>query len=532
MIGPGSRQTSLKGDANEDSVTLELNGETYTRTLRRRGGTVTFDGDPYLDDPGLANLFAFILEGNEARWAVARDGDLREIIMRPIDTDSIDTKIRECKREREELESEIKRLDSLERDLSDLEADRHEKVAELETAQDELASAREEIDELDVGVDKSRTRRQEIEEAFQQVRDARSKLDDLEFDLEAKRSTLAKMHSEREELRETIEAAEAPEKDPDRLAGRIGELQRRKRSLDDDINQPGSVIGFNEDMVDSSGINIEGDAPSDSPTATLIRDEQATCWTCGSAVESGQNEATLDRLRELRSAKLDERNEVRAEIQQLTDEQSAIREAQREIERATDQLASVEAEIESTESRGDDLGAQIKAKRETMREREKAAESINVEGYDEALQLRREANGIERLEDKIDDIDAKIDEREATLKRREKLRADREAIADRLIGLRTRVNCIEENAVEEFNDNMATVLNTLEYENLDRIWIERQEAEVREGRRKVTQTRFDLHIVRSSPDGTAYEDTVDHFSESERFTPEFTISVRERAVFR
>jgi len=39
---------------------------------------------------------------------------------------------------------------------------------------------------------------------------------------------------------------------------------------------------------------------------------------------------------------------------------------------------------------------------------------------------------------------------------------------------------------------------------------------VREGRRKVTRTRFDLHIVRSSPDGTAYEDTVDHLSESER----------------
>ena len=39
---------------------------------------------------------------------------------------------------------------------------------------------------------------------------------------------------------------------------------------------------------------------------------------------------------------------------------------------------------------------------------------------------------------------------------------------------------------------------------------------MREGRRKVTRTRFDLHIVRSSPDGTAYEDTVDHLSESER----------------
>jgi hypothetical protein len=63
---------------------------------------------------------------------------------------------------------------------------------------------------------------------------------------------------------------------------------------------------------------------------------------------------------------------------------------------------------------------------------------------------------------------------------------------------------------------METVLNILEYENFDRIWIERRETEVREGRQKVTQARFDLHIVRSSADGTAYEDTVDHLSGSER----------------
>jgi uncharacterized protein YhaN len=32
----------------------------------------------------------------------------------------------------------------------------------------------------------------------------------------------------------------------------------------------------------------------------------------------------------------------------------------------------------------------------------------------------------------------------------------------------------------------------------------------------VTKNSFDLHIIRSTDDGTAYEDTVDHLSESER----------------
>ena len=43
------------------------------------------------DDPELADLFAFLLESNEARQAVARGDDLRETIMRPIDTDEIES---------------------------------------------------------------------------------------------------------------------------------------------------------------------------------------------------------------------------------------------------------------------------------------------------------------------------------------------------------------------------------------------------------------------------------------------------------
>jgi len=520
MAGLGSRQSSLKGDAEEGEVALELGDETYTRTLQRRGDSVAFGGDPYLNDPELADLFAFLLENNEARQAVARGDDLREIIMRPIDTDSIDAEIRECKRERDDLETEIEKLDSLERDLPNLEADRREKVEELEAAEEDLQSVREKLDDLDTGVEESRTRKQEMEEAFQRVRDARSALDDLEFDLETERSTLAELKSEREELRETVEEAEDPDENPDRLAGRIDELRRRKRSLDDDVNELGSVIGFNEDMVDGSGIDIDGEPTTDEPTDALTAGDQTVCWTCGSEVETDQIEATLDRLRELRSDKLDERNEIRAEIQELTDEQSAIREAQREIERAKERLDAVETEIESTESRIADLEDRIASKREEIEELEADAESIDVDGYDEALELHREANGIElrieRIEDKIDEIDDEIDEREAAIERREDLKAEREELADRLTELRTRVDRIEENAVEEFNEHMGTVLDILEYENLDRIWIERRETEVREGRRKVMRTRFDLHIVRSSPDGTAYEDTVDHLSESER----------------
>lgn len=63
---------------------------------------------------------------------------------------------------------------------------------------------------------------------------------------------------------------------------------------------------------------------------------------------------------------------------------------------------------------------------------------------------------------------------------------------------------------------MDSVLEILEYGNLERIWLERVKREVREGRRKVTKSIFELHIVRQTESGATYEDTIDHLSESER----------------
>lgn len=96
------------------------------------------------------------------------------------------------------------------------------------------------------------------------------------------------------------------------------------------------------------------------------------------------------------------------------------------------------------------------------------------------------------------------------------MEAERAEIQEELTDFRTRVDRLEENAVEDFNEHMDEVLDQLAYENLDRIWIERVQREVREGRRKNIKAFFELHVVRSTPLGTTYEDTIDHLSESER----------------
>jgi len=93
MAGLGSDQATIKADSEEADIELTIGETIYTRRFTRHNGTIVSDGDPYLDDPTLAELFAFLLEQNDARQAVARGDDLREIIMRPVDTARIESQI-------------------------------------------------------------------------------------------------------------------------------------------------------------------------------------------------------------------------------------------------------------------------------------------------------------------------------------------------------------------------------------------------------------------------------------------------------
>ncbi len=524
MAGLGSKRSTLKGDATEGSATLTIDDETYTRTLTRTDSGVVFGGDPYLDDPEIANLFAFLLDNNEARRAVARGNDLRDVIMRPIDTDSIEVDIEAATRERDDLEARIEELDGLEQELPELEAKRRETKSELADAREKLEAKTAELDALDAGVEESRTRKQDFEAAFERVRDGQAKLEDLEFDLETERSTIERLESEREELEAALEDLDESSEKIDTLGGHLKRLRERERSLKEAIGKLGSVIDFNQEMLDGGRLDIDHAAGStagdDDPTTELVADTETTCWTCGSTAETDQIENTLDRLQELRSDELKERNMVRSKIDDLTDERSSLQTQQSKRQRTERRIQEIETEIETAHNRVSELEEQIADQKETVEELESAAESIKVEHHEETLELHRETNSIElrieQLESEIESIDDEITDREEAIAAREDLVAEREAITDELADLRTRVDRIEQEAVEAFNDHMSTVLDILAYDNLDRIWIERREVEVREGRQKVNRTRFNLHTVRTTVDGSAYEDSIEHLSESER----------------
>ncbi|WP_066412960.1 archaea-specific SMC-related protein [Halorubrum aethiopicum] len=531
MAGLGSTRPSLKGDADEGEVTIDVDGETYSRTLTRRDGRVVFEGEPYLEDPTAADLFAFLLGDNEARLAVARGEDLREVIMRPIDVDAIEAEIAERTRERDAIDERLSELEGIEAELPRLESRRTTLRERLEEKRTELEEVEEAIERADADLEESRERREEIDDAFETVRRARAELEDLRFERSTEEATVEELESERAELEEELEAVDAPETDPDRIDDRVDDLRERKRELDDTLGELRSVINFNEEMLAGDELDADlagdggdgsvGDGSERDVTDALVADgDRTVCWSCGSRVERTAIEETIERLRSLHEEKLSDRNELQSRIDELSERRSAVVERTRAIERAEGRLSEVASELEECRDRIEELETAIDEKRAEIEELEAAARDAGGPDYDEVIALHRDATEleleIEGIEADLEEVDAEIDDAEATIAERDRLEDEREALTEELVDLRTRVDRIEADAVESFNEHMAAVLDILEYDNIERIWIERRERDDAGGRRETARTESELHVVRSDDEGASYQDSVAHLSESER----------------
>jgi DNA repair exonuclease SbcCD ATPase subunit len=525
MAALGSDNVSMKGDAEEAHVELDIGGETYTRTLQRRNGTVQTSGDPYLDDPTVADLFAFLLESNEARRAVVTDADLRDLIMRPVDTDEIQAEIDRLVEKRQELSEEIDELDSLKDRLPSLEEKRTRLRNQIEETTSELEALEEQIESKDADVEQSREEQAELEAKLEELRETRSDLEDVRYELETEEDSLQSLRTEKQDIgAEYEELPETPAGDLEEIESRIDTLRTRKQGLESELNELQSVIGFNQEMLEESGDEVsdalrDGDGGA-GVTDELLPDDSVTCWTCGSEVDAAQIESTIEKLRSLSQDTVSEINDIDDELEELKGKRRDRKDQQRRRERLDRRERELEDEIEETETRIERLSERREELREEIESVEAEIEELEDDSYEEVLDLHKEANQLEydlgTLENDLERVEDNIQTIEERLEEETDLETRKEEVSEEIQELRTKIERIEGQAIEAFNEHMETVLDLLEYDNLARIWLERTEKQVREGRRKVTKSVFDLHIIRQTESGTTYEDTVDHLSESER----------------
>jgi chromosome segregation ATPase len=448
--------------------------------------------------------------------------------MRPIDTDAIRTEIDQLEDERRQLDDQLDKLDTLKQDLPDLEAERQRLDSQIDEKRDELSAKEAELDAADRDVDETREEKAALEDTLDELRQTRSDLEDVRYSIDTHEESLDALRTERAELEDEYEdLPDAPAGEQSELDHQIEQLRDQEDTLETELSELQSIIQFNEDMLDGEEIG-RLDTLSDSPEAEteepvtdqLLTDETVTCWTCGTNVETEQIEATLDRLRALRQETVSDVNAVDEELDELIAERNALEDKQQQRVQLERRLDQIESELDDRETTLNDFTDERDALTDDIEELEDDVEQLENQDYTELLDLHKEANQLEfelgRLESDREDINDEIAAIEDRLEERDQLEDQRAEIQSDLEDLRTRIERIEIEAVEEFNEHMETVLDLLDYENIERIWIERTEQTVREGRRKVDKSVFELHVVRTTRSGTAYEDTIEHLSESER----------------
>jgi len=519
----GSDGVSLKADADVGSVRLQTPTDSYHRRLERRDGAVVTDGDPYLDDPTVADLFAFLLESNDARQAVASGQNLRELLLRPVDVEEIQAEIDEGVAEKRRLDTRIEELQSLETELPELEAEREEIADEIDAIEAELAAKRAELDEMDGSVEATQADQNALEKRLEELQSTQSQLEETRFRRETEQESLEELRAEREELTTRLdELPETPTEERDRIEQELDAHRSRLSELDSTTSQLQSVIQFNEEMLEGTNPAITAALREDSSSsvADQLTESSVVCWTCGSEVDKHDIEATLDRLKTVRQQRLGDRRALRAEIDELTERQQSLEDAAETRSRLEERLERTTAELETRSHRVDELADKLESLRQEASELEADIDDHESPTNETVLTAHSEINQLEfelgRKESDRQQLDERIETIETKQAERKQLKADRAELTDRLTALRTRIEQLEAEAVAAFNEHMDRVLETLGYDNLARIWIERSTEETKQGRRTVEQSVFRLHIVRQTDDGHTYEDSIDHLSESER----------------
>ncbi|PSQ40277.1 chromosome segregation protein SMC [Halobacteriales archaeon SW_5_70_135] len=517
----GGSTPALRGNTEKGRIQLEWGDDIYNQRLERKNGTVRTSGQTVTERSDLVNLFVSLTENNPARRAVVQDEDLRDIIMRPVDTDAIRRRIEELQGERNRIGQ---RLRSIEQEL-DRRTNVTSRRASLKNELDELDDQITELREQLAGYDADPEKAEQVEEALNSLEERKQRLDSISNRIRTNEDTLEVLRDERTELQTEQSSIETSEEELTRIETKLSELTSRERSLATTINDLSAIVDFNEELVSDTSPEFLLSDDVDSAVAKLNpASESVRCWTCGSQVDRSRVSERLDELRSVIEEKRAERTDVQSQIEDLRGNREELQneiERQDELSRRLDEIsteiAQREQKLESLRGRRNETRRQLSSLKELVSERETLQGSELVDQYQRLSELEYERG---QLEEELSSVREEIAELDRLADEQEQLRAQQDEIREELKGQRTQIRDLEESAIEAFNEHMDEILEILDYRNVARIWIERKAGtefdSSRGGYRGGSATRFELHIVRESDQGTAYEDTIANLSESER----------------
>ena len=496
LFALGARTVPIRSGADEARAVLSVGDERIERIARRTDGGVETSGEAWITDPDdvtLLERFAALLETNALRSAVARNEDVESLLKEPMDIEALEDERAAKMRRKRELTDEVESAGDVGERLADRER-------ELEGKRERLDEFEERLEDL---YDRQETTDSDVDDELQELREERADLrseesecetqiDQLESAIDRLEERKAEIEAELDETRETVEEAdlETLKRERETVRSELDDVARRLEVLQ-------SVLTANREMLDSEFTGALG-------RETGLMGDEVTCWTCGRSAPVEDLEETVEELTALVEEDKRRKREREPEIDELT-------ERIEEVRRSETQLQELEAEKrdldQKLENRRDSL-AERRDQLRTLRDRlEELDEEISERAADQRSAQSELTDDIEETRVEIQTLRQEIDRLEETCESLRETRAELqrkreeiETLSEEITALTDRIENLESELREVFNGTMDELLEALEFERIERVWLDGE---------------FELVIAREV-DGRLQEDTIEHLAESER----------------
>lgn len=523
----GGSAATVRETVDEGQITLTTADSEYTiRTKESGDGTVVRGDRPVEDDHKQAaiDLFATVTADNSIRQAIRAGGDgdrLKELLMLPVDTDDIEERVAELKRQREVKQSRLNEIQAAKERLTELRERRQQAKEEAEEIDEKLSAAKSEA-AAQTDIESIRTEQEELDTALNELEDKQSRLESLESEIQIAERAINETEVEIQSAQAELAQLNAqPTDSTDDIDQRISELQDKRTTLDTEVSEVEGIIKFNTARLNDDTTRIIGEATDDDERKSITEElveESITCWTCGQQASKEEVQQTIDVLRDIASERRERLSEVESELSSLRDDKQDIRAHKQKVASAEERVETLENKLTERRGRLDRLKNNIEEVESEIAEKKDEIESFDIEEAEQdAIDAQQRVNELERekgrLETRIEKTNEKIESEEETAAEEQDVREEIETLTDEIEELRATVSNREQAIVDSFNEAADHLYDALGYENIGRIWLERIHKD--DSTEANPDTVFKLHTVREV-DGNTAESPVGTLSESER----------------
>ncbi len=524
----GGTMGSIRRGADDDigHAKLTVADDTYVRTLTQRGSDVSRDGDPYTTTTELVDLYVSLLQQNEIRQLIetgdsdAIDRQLADLLMAPVDVESIQREIERRQQRSREIKEQLEEIETAKGELPELQEQREAKQTEIADLQAEIEAKRDRLTDLDINheaAEQAETRLNKLEDLQEECRNIETTIEYKEGEIEDIEQQLVDREDELADVEQRMEALDTPDEDAiQSLKERLQHLRRAAMLFDNLVEGGRTFTNPTHDRRSDLQVALNAtDAAGD--VIAFYPDSPATaCPLCGTSV---QRETLHKRVDALASVATDCYNAA----SEIEEEQAQLQSRRQQLEELREERRNLENEIHRLEERIEDTRrhiAELEDSRDTKQSKigdlqERVAEirehrSSELEAlYDEIAELQGERATAKA---ELDSIDAQLADHESLIADEADLREELADIEDAIEARRKQVSRLEEDVQEAAATHMERLVEQLEYDRIDGLRLDREPTDDPAG-----FSDFRLEVVRRQPDGAVRtEGDLTTLSESER----------------